>query len=167
MAPVLVTVEYVNADGQSPFGKWLLSLRDVTARAEILSRLARFRGGKMGDCKSLGSGIFELRVDVGPGYRVYFALPEGALVCQATSGINPFATRTIAPPIFGFRLERLRANTFGAGNAWPCALVSAGLARRLRVAAHTQLLTLACRLRFNGVGWLLQKHTCASYSLSR
>jgi putative addiction module killer protein len=54
------------------FSKWLRKLRDRKARAKILARIDRLRTGNPGDVKPAGSGISELRIDHGPGYRVYF-----------------------------------------------------------------------------------------------
>jgi putative addiction module killer protein len=64
---------YVTASGKDVVGEWLADLRDVRARARIVVRIARLAVGNFGDCKALGEGICELRVDYGPGYRVYFA----------------------------------------------------------------------------------------------
>ncbi|NER39415.1 MAG: type II toxin-antitoxin system RelE/ParE family toxin [Oscillatoria sp. SIO1A7] len=63
---------YLTEDGKSPFEEWLDSLRDLNAKARIKSRLNRVRVGNLGDYKSLGEGVFELRIDYGSGYRVYF-----------------------------------------------------------------------------------------------
>lgn len=65
-------LEYVNEDGKNIFHDWLRSLKDKAARARIRVRLNRIRLGNLGDCKSVGSGVSELRVDYGPGYRIYF-----------------------------------------------------------------------------------------------
>jgi putative addiction module killer protein len=63
---------YVTAEGKEPFTKWLGRLRDKVAHAAILKRIARIRLNLFGDTKPVGDGVFELRVDVGAGYRVYF-----------------------------------------------------------------------------------------------
>ena len=67
-------------DGQVPFEDWLDDLKDKRAVARVLARLARLRQGNLGDCKSVGDGVSELRVDYGPGYRVYFGQKGQTLV---------------------------------------------------------------------------------------
>lgn len=54
------------------FAKWLDALKDIRARARILVRIERLAAGNPGDVKSVGGGISELRIDYGPGYRVYY-----------------------------------------------------------------------------------------------
>lgn len=54
------------------FVKWLTGLRDIKARAQIQIRIARLALGLTGDVKPVGEGVSELRVDYGPGYRLYF-----------------------------------------------------------------------------------------------
>ena len=66
--------EYLSENGQSPFDNWLIGLRDIKARARIDTRLNRASLGNLGDCESIGGGIFELRIFYGPGYRVYYSL---------------------------------------------------------------------------------------------
>ena len=56
----------------SEFSKWLYKLRDRQAAAMIVSRLSRIELGNFGDHKSLGDKVSEMRLDFGPGYRVYF-----------------------------------------------------------------------------------------------
>ena len=64
---------YVIPTGRVPFEEWVLGLRDTQARARIRVRLARVRLGNFGDAHTVGGGIWELRIDYGPGYRVYYA----------------------------------------------------------------------------------------------
>ncbi|MBW1768322.1 MAG: type II toxin-antitoxin system RelE/ParE family toxin [Deltaproteobacteria bacterium] len=54
------------------FAKWLDGLRDIRARARVLVRIERLAAGNPGDVKGVGEGVSELRIDYGPGYRVYY-----------------------------------------------------------------------------------------------
>lgn len=67
---------YETAGGENPFSDWLDTLQDRKARSSIRKRLDRVQLGNLGDCKSVGDGVFELRIDYGPGYRIYFAQIE-------------------------------------------------------------------------------------------
>jgi putative addiction module killer protein len=67
------------------FDEWLLGLRDPQARARILARITRLSLGNPGDVKSVGSGISEMRIDYGPGYRVYF-MRQGRFVVLLLCG---------------------------------------------------------------------------------
>ena len=73
-------------DGQVPFEDWLDDLNDKRAVARVLARLARVRQGNLGDCKPVGEGVAELRVDCGPGYRVYFGQKGQTLVVLLCGG---------------------------------------------------------------------------------
>jgi putative addiction module killer protein len=66
---------YQNKQGKSPFIIWLESIKDLKAISKISIRIARVRLGNLGDYKSLGGGLYELRIDEGAGYRVYFVRP--------------------------------------------------------------------------------------------
>lgn len=63
---------YRTAAGAEPFTEWLADLSDRQARARILARLERLAVGNFGDSKLMRDGVSELRIDWGPGYRVYF-----------------------------------------------------------------------------------------------
>lgn len=64
---------YVTASGKDVFGEWLARLKDDRARARILVRLNRLSVGNFGDCRALREGVSELRINYGPGYRVYYS----------------------------------------------------------------------------------------------
>lgn len=64
---------YTNSEGHAPFEHWLNALQDRQARAKIRARLARVEAGNLGDCKPLRDGVMEMRIDYGPGYRVYLS----------------------------------------------------------------------------------------------
>jgi putative addiction module killer protein len=63
---------YVLRNGKAPFEQWLNGLRDRRARARINARLARVRLGNLGEARDVGEGVHELKIDYGPGYRLYF-----------------------------------------------------------------------------------------------
>jgi len=62
---------YKTASGRDVFENWLESLNDRKAATRIAARLDRLAAGNFGDCKFVGSGVSELRIDYGPGYRIY------------------------------------------------------------------------------------------------
>jgi putative addiction module killer protein len=68
------------------FSKWLESLRDRVARARIQARIIRLGLGNPGDVKSVGDGILEMRIDHGPGYRVYFIQKGAELIILLAGG---------------------------------------------------------------------------------
>jgi putative addiction module killer protein len=81
-----VLVAFRGSDGKVPFEVWLDDLGDKRAVARILARLARVRLGNLGDCKPVGEGVSESRVDYGPGYRVYFGQKGRTLVVLLCGG---------------------------------------------------------------------------------
>ena len=74
--------EYQTADGKIPFREWLANLNDVMASARIDARLLRLLGGLFGDCKPIDQGVWDLRVDHGPGYRVYYGRDGNTLIAR-------------------------------------------------------------------------------------
>lgn len=87
MEPQPRTIEfYVTESGKAPFALWMESLRDRPTRAIIHRRLVRVRLGLLGDYKSVGGGVYEFRIDTGPGYRVYFALAGKAVILLLCGG---------------------------------------------------------------------------------
>ena len=72
------------------------SLKNLEAQGRILARLERVRLGLLGDCKPVGGGVFELRVDTGPGYRVYFGEEERTVVILLCGGSKATQRRDLA-----------------------------------------------------------------------
>ncbi|MDP1718479.1 MAG: type II toxin-antitoxin system RelE/ParE family toxin [Burkholderiales bacterium] len=72
-------VDYVNAQGKSPFAKWFEAL-NAEAAAKITTALYRLGQGNFSNVKGVGSGVFEFCIDFGPGYRIYFGKDGETLV---------------------------------------------------------------------------------------
>jgi putative addiction module killer protein len=68
------------------FARWVNGLKDVRARARVLARIERLAGGNPGDVAPAGEGVSELRIDYGPGYRVYFKRTGRELVVLLAGG---------------------------------------------------------------------------------
>ena len=68
------------------YARWFAALRDPQAKARIVVRIRRLSLGNAGDAKPVGGGVCELRIDYGPGYRLYFVRRGEALVLLLTGG---------------------------------------------------------------------------------
>jgi putative addiction module killer protein len=68
------------------FAKWIDNLRDLQAKARVLVRIERLASGNAGDVKPVGEGISEMRIDYGPGYRVYFTKRGSELIILLAGG---------------------------------------------------------------------------------
>lgn len=68
------------------YDKWFNKLRDINAKARINARIYRMSLGLYGDAKSVGDGVSELRIDYGPGYRVYFTERGGEIIILLVGG---------------------------------------------------------------------------------
>ena len=77
---------YVCPNGSCPFDDWMGSLRDQRAKARIRTRIARVRLGNLGDYEPVGNGVLELKINYGPGYRVYFGQVGVKLVILLCGG---------------------------------------------------------------------------------
>lgn len=86
------------------FARWLDELRDIKARARILVRLDRLAEGNPGDVKPVGEGVSELRIDYGPGYRVYYKKQGRTIVILLSGGDKRTQKRDIT------RAQRLARN---------------------------------------------------------
>ncbi len=77
------------------FAQWLDGLRDIHARARVQARIERLAAGNAGDVKPIGEGVSELRIDYGPGYRVYFTKCGREVVILLAGGDKSTQTRDI------------------------------------------------------------------------
>ena len=92
-------LHYLNGSGKDPFQAWLEALRDVRGQIAILRRIDRLENDNPGDHAYCRSGVWELRVDAGPGYRVYFARDGDAFVLLLGGGDKGSQQRDIASAI--------------------------------------------------------------------
>ena len=86
---------YETQDGKKPFREWLLSLKDKEGRRKIKVRLDRVSLGNLGYCRTVGEGVMELKIDIGPGYRVYFGQFGNKLVILLNGGDKSSQQRDI------------------------------------------------------------------------
>jgi putative addiction module killer protein len=77
---------YIAQDGRVPFDEWFYSLRDFSAKVKIEARFDRVSRGNLGDCRSVGEGVFELSINFSPGYRIYFGQVGSSIVLLLCGG---------------------------------------------------------------------------------
>jgi putative addiction module killer protein len=77
------------------FARWLKDLRDLRARAKVQVRIEHLIGGNPGDARPVGSGVSELRIDYGPGYRVYYQQKGSRLIILLAGGDKSSRSRDI------------------------------------------------------------------------
>ena len=82
-------------NGLVPFDEWFDSLRDIRMQAAVDARLARVRAGNFGDARSVGGGVFELRIHCGPGLRIYYGLHGRQMVVLLGGGDKTTQQRDI------------------------------------------------------------------------
>ena len=83
----LLTVNYFyREDGFCPFQNWLEGITDRKSKSVLDSRLIRIWSGNLGDCQSVGKGVFELKIDFGPGFRIYFAREKKQIILLLLGG---------------------------------------------------------------------------------
>ena len=78
------------------FERWEATLKDSRTRMAVAERLARLQVGLVGDCKSVGDNVFELRIDRGPGFRIYFTRRGFEIIILICAGDKNSQTRDIA-----------------------------------------------------------------------
>lgn len=77
---------YKDDEGRKPYAEWLAKLADRQTTSRVLVTVSRMVGGNFGDCRPVAEGVWELRIDWGPGYRVYYAQTGKKLVLLLTGG---------------------------------------------------------------------------------
>ena len=86
--------EYVDPEGRSPYARWFNRL-DAQAAAKVTTALVRMEQGNLSNAKGVGAGVFEHRIDFGPGYRVYFGKDGDALIILLGGGTKKRQQRDI------------------------------------------------------------------------
>ena len=77
---------YQNQAKKTPFVEWLVVLQNIQAKNCILRRINRLQLGNFGDCKPCRNGVWELRIDIGPGYRIYYARSGKQIIVLLCAG---------------------------------------------------------------------------------
>ncbi len=87
---------YFTENGGKPFKEWLDGLKDIIVRQKVRIRLDRVRLGNLGNNRSVGEGVYELKIDYGPGYRIYYGLEGKTVVLLLWGGDKASQRRDIA-----------------------------------------------------------------------
>jgi putative addiction module killer protein len=77
---------YETRSGSQPLTKWMQGLKDHKVRTSIRTRLYRMQLGNFGHCRSLGQGVYEMKIDFGPGYRIYYGMIGHTIVLLLCGG---------------------------------------------------------------------------------
>ena len=101
-------LHYLDVHGRDHYQEWLDSLRDRQAKIAIIRRVARLETGLTGDHKSVRGGIQELRIDVGAGYRVYYAFVDRTIILLTCGGNKQAQDRDIASAVEMLRDWKVR-----------------------------------------------------------
>ena len=86
---------YETAAGARPLEEWMTTLRDAETVARLAARIDRLEQGNPGDYKSVGAGVYELRIDYGPGFRLYLAFAEQQIILLLCGGDKSTQVRDI------------------------------------------------------------------------
>ncbi len=86
---------YRTPNGRRPFTEWLESIRDMSTQDRVQARVNRLKFGNFGDFTSIGDGVFELRLNFGAGYRVYFGQIGSTVILLLCGGDKSSQARDI------------------------------------------------------------------------
>lgn len=103
---------YITSDGRIPFAEWLDFLRDFKAKVKIQARLDRITLGNLGDYRSVGEGVCELRINYGPGYRIYFGQIGTTIVLLLCGGDKSTQAQDIRTAMEYWADYRRRENAY-------------------------------------------------------
>jgi len=104
---------YETLDGTKPLMEWLRNLRDIKARTMIRTRLDRMEQGNFGYCEPVGDGVSEMKIDLGPGYRIYFGMIGRTIVLLLCGGDKKSQQKDIRNALECFRDHKQRAKKNG------------------------------------------------------
>ena len=104
------TKRYQDADGKVPYTKWIIKLRkkDPRAAAKIDTRVDRAESGNFGDYRFEREGVWELKIDYGPGYRVYYALDGDRIILLLIGGDKSSQKQDLAKAVKFWREHQTR-----------------------------------------------------------
>lgn len=91
----VTVLEYLDRSGSSPFAKWFATLA-APAAAKVTTAIRRLEFGNVSNVKGVGAGVFEVRIDFGPGYRVYFGKDGELIVILLAGGTKKRQDRDVA-----------------------------------------------------------------------
>ena len=91
---MLTILEFIDRSGSSPFADWFATL-DATTAAKVTTAIRRLELGNFSNVKGVGAGVFEYRIDFGPGYRVYFGKDGESIVIVLAGGTKKRQARDI------------------------------------------------------------------------
>ncbi len=93
-------IHYVNEKGVDVFARWFDKQRDHKAMARVLARIEQMCDGNFGDCKPLRGGVWEIRIDVGQGYRLYYSIIDKEVVLLLCGGDKRSQDKDINSAVF-------------------------------------------------------------------
>jgi len=89
-----IVIEYLDEHGNSPFARWFADT-NTAAAVKVTTALYRLEQGNFSNTKSVGKGVFEYKIDFGPGYRIYFGEDGNDLILLLTGGTKKSQSRDI------------------------------------------------------------------------